>query len=296
MRYSKRTAQIVGIAIAAVFAIGLSIQLTEGQSPPPYSPSQLDRLVSRIALYPDPLLAQVLAAATFPDQIPDAAGWADQHHYLSGEELARAISDDMLPWDPSVQALLPFPSVLEMMASDLAWTKELGDAFLAQREEVMDAIQRMRRKARDFGYLRTNAQIIVSEGPYIEILPRNPEFICVPYYDPLIVFAPPHAGFAVAGAIRFGFGLRIGAAFRPWGWGSNRILWDTHTVIINNVLWGRTWGNRAVYIHPYALRRWDAGSRIERHELLGRSRREREYARFGREGLEEHRRSVARSR
>jgi len=116
MRYSKRTAQIVGIAIAAVFAIGLSIRLTEGQSPPPYSPSQLDRLVSRIALYPDPLLAQVLAAATFPDQIPDAAGWADQHHYLSGEDLARAISDDMLPWDPSAQALLPFPSVLEMMA------------------------------------------------------------------------------------------------------------------------------------------------------------------------------------
>src|ERR1039458_5849812 len=89
------------------------------QAPPPMeAPPQLDQLVARIALYPDPLVAQILAGATYPDQIPDAAGWADQHHYLSGQALADAIQGDQLPWDPSVQALLPFPSVLEMRSEE----------------------------------------------------------------------------------------------------------------------------------------------------------------------------------
>src|SRR6202161_2358523 len=162
----------------------------QGQ-PPSFAPDQLDQLVSRVALYPDALLAQILAAATYPDQIPDAARWADQHHYLTGQALADAIEADHLPWDPSVQALLPFPSVLEMMASDMAWTNRLGDAVLAQHQDVMDAVQRMRQKAKDYGYLRSNSQIIVSGGPYITILPADPSFICVPAYDPFIVFAPP---------------------------------------------------------------------------------------------------------
>src|ERR1700722_16079813 len=98
---------------AVLFAIS-----TFAQAPPPppsFSPAQLDPLVARIALYPDPLLAQILAAATYTDQIPDAARWADQHHYLTGQALADATQADQLPWDPSVQALLPFPSVLAMM-------------------------------------------------------------------------------------------------------------------------------------------------------------------------------------
>src|ERR1019366_2809721 len=141
------------------------------QAPPPpmYRPDELDRIVSRIALYPDPLLSQTLAAATFPEQIPDAARWADQHHYITGEALARTINDDRLPWDPSVQALLPFPRVLDMMASDPGWTSQLGNAFLSQQPQVMDAVQRMRRRARDYGYLRTGPQVVVSNGPYIEI-------------------------------------------------------------------------------------------------------------------------------
>src|SRR5512137_1699395 len=149
--------------------------------PPYYPPGELDRMVSRIALYPDPLLAQVLAAATFPDQIPDAAQWADQHHYLAGDDLAQAISADQLPWDPSVQALLPFPSVLDMMARDMAWTSALGNAFMAQQQDVMAAVQRMRYHAREFGYLRSGPQVIVGGGPYITILPARPEFVCVPY-------------------------------------------------------------------------------------------------------------------
>src|ERR1035437_2514259 len=96
-------------ALLLVLPLGLA-----AQAPPPMLPPQeLDKLVGPVALYPDPLLAQVLAAATFSDQIPDAARWADQHHYLTGQALADAIQADHLPWDPSVQALLPFPSVLE---------------------------------------------------------------------------------------------------------------------------------------------------------------------------------------
>src|SRR5580704_9171814 len=176
MRLTMKMISVAGLLAVTVFA----------QAPPPvYPPAELDRLVARIALYPDPLLAQVLAAATFPEQIPDAARWADQHHYLTGDALATAISGDRLPWDPAVQALLPFPSVLDMMASDPGWTGQLGNAFLSQQQQVMDAVQRERRKARDYGYLRSNPQVVVSNGPYIEIVPVNPGYVVVPYYDPL---------------------------------------------------------------------------------------------------------------
>jgi Protein of unknown function (DUF3300) len=267
----------------------------QGQAPPPppsFPPQELDRLVQRIALYPDPLLAQIFAAATFPDQVPDAAQWADQHHYLTGDALAAAIAADRLPWDPSVQALLPFPSVLDMMASDMAWTQELGNAFLAQQPDVMDAVQTMRREAWNYGYLRTNPQIIVNNGPYIEILPANPAFIVLPYYDPLIVFAPPRPGFFVGGAIGFRFGITIGPAFRPWGWGVNRFAWNSHAVFINNARWDRTWANRRTYVHPYAdVRRYPAAAARapERHELRARTEHERQAARSGRERVEEHR-------
>src|SRR6201998_3876610 len=103
----------VGFLALAMALIAIP-NFAQDQAPPPsFAPDQLDKLVSRVALYPDPLLAQILAAATYPDQIPDAAKWADEHHYLTGDDLAKAIDGDHLPWDPSVQALLPFPSVLE---------------------------------------------------------------------------------------------------------------------------------------------------------------------------------------
>jgi hypothetical protein len=252
------------------------------QEPPQYSPEQLDKLVTRIALYPDPLLAQVLAAATYPDQIPAAAKWADEHHYLTGDVLARAIADDHLSWDPSVQALLPFPSVLEKMGADMEWTRELGDAFLAQRQDVMDAVQRMRQKAKDYGYLRSNDQIIVTGGPYIEIDPVDPAFICVPVYDPLVVFWPPRPGIVVGAAISFGFGVTLGVAFRPWGWGVVRFDWGAHALFINNVVWGRTWFNRGFYVHPYAdLHHWELSNRIEGHRLIARSAIERRAPRLG---------------
>ena len=281
------------IKLVLMLAVLVAIPVFAQTPPPAYAPPQLDQLVARIALYPDPLVAQILAGATYPDQIPDAARWADQHHYLSGQALADAIQADQLPWDPSVQALLPFVSVLDMMASDTNWTTDLGNAFLAQQQDVMDAVQRERRKARDFGYLRSNGQIIVGGGPYITIMPVNPAFIAVPYYDPGIVFFAPRRGFMVGGAIRFGFGVTIGGFFRPWGWGPGfgRFDWGGHAVIVNNAPWRRTWVNRGAYVHPYAgVRRFAPAQRVpERHELHERSARERAGPREGRRGQEEHR-------
>jgi hypothetical protein len=237
------------------------------QAPPLYSPTELDRLVARIALYPDPLLAQVLAAATFSEQIPAAAVWADQHHDLAGQALADAMQADQLPWDPAVQALLPFVSALDMMASDMRWTTDLGNAFLAQQIDIMDALQRQRRKARDFGYLRSDGQILVDSAPYVTIVPAKPAFIAVPSYDPDLVFSAPPPGSPPDDAIRFEAGVNIGgfrpygwnlgrsevigSFFRPWGWGVARFDWGAHIVIINNVPWLRSWANRHDYVHLY---------------------------------------------
>jgi hypothetical protein len=158
-------------------------------------------------------------------------------------------------------------------------------------------VQRMRQTAMRYGYLRSNPQVIVSNGPYIEILPVNPAFMVVPYYSPAVVFAAPRPGFVVGGAIRFGFGVSIGPAFAPWGWGTSRFVWANHAVIVNNVAWNRTWENRAVYVHPFAVPRYAAGRPVEPHELIMRSPREREAARAGRPASEvEHRRQEERRR
>jgi hypothetical protein len=291
MRHPQRTKKIWTSFLACIASVCFLAQSSLAQAPPSYSPEQLDKIVSRIALYPDPLLAQILTASTFPDQIPDAAKWADEHHDLTGEELSKAITEDQLSWDPSVQALLPFPSVLDTMATDMNWTNDLGNAVLAQSPDVMDAVQRMRHKAKEYGYLRTNGQIVVAGGPYVTIVPVNPEFVVVPAYDPLIVFAAPRPGFVLSAGIGFGFGVAIGAWFRPWGWGTSRFYWDRHEVFINNARWGRTWVNRGTYVHPYpGVRRYEATRRVEHHELIRRSQAEREAAHAGREVHEEHHR------
>ncbi len=180
-----------------------------------------------------------------------------------------------------------------MMASAMQWTEELGNAVLAQRPDVMDAVQVMRRRAYDYGYLRSNTTVEVGAGPYITIMPVNPGFVVVPAYSPGIVFAAPRAGFVVGAAIRFGFGVAIGLAFRPWGWGFGwtHFDWGHHVVFVNNHPWGRTWVNRATYVHPYAVRRYaPAGPRpAEHHELERRSQQERADARAGHAVKEEHR-------
>jgi hypothetical protein len=234
-------------------------------------PDQLDQLVSRIALYPDPLLAQVLTASTYADEIPDAAAWADGHRYMQGNRLADAISADHLSWDPSVLALLPFPSVLETMNRDMSWTRELGDAVLTQRSEVMDAVQRMRRKAYDYGYLRSSTYVRVGAYPgYIEILPVDPAYIYVPVYDPLVVFTKPIGHVAVSAAISFGPSIFIGPALVGFGWTHAGFVWPSHVVVIDGEPWRRVWDNRLTYAHPYARSWHPVEPRIERHELHGK--------------------------
>jgi Protein of unknown function (DUF3300) len=244
----------------------------EQQAPPYLPPQQLDQLVQRIALYPDPLLAQVLTASTVWDQIPEASAWANEHINLHGDALAGAMQADNLQWDPSVMGLLPFPQVLDMMARDPGWTQSLGSAVLAQRGDVMDSVQRDRQEAYSFGYLRPSPyDNVVYDGNYVQIVPVNPAYLYVPYYDPAVVFVRPRPGFAVGLGIRFGPAVVIGGGFAPWGWGSVGFAWGAHNILIDHTPWNRMWVNRGYYVHPYA-RGWvhAPGPRVERHEVRHR--------------------------
>jgi hypothetical protein len=236
-------------------------------APPLLAPDQLDAIVNRIALYPDPLLAQTLTAATYSDEIPDAAAWADQHAYIHGDALSAAIQADNLPWDPSILALLPFPSVLDMMARDPNWTGQLGNAVLAQREDVMDAVQRLRRQSYSYGYLQSNSDVdVIDQGGYVEIQPFNPYLYYVPVYDPLIVFGPPRPGFFIGGAIRFGPAVTLGVTFGRFGWFGAGFGWGSHDILVDHRPWVRTYENRGAYVHPYArpyVR--PAAPRVEEH-------------------------------
>lgn len=268
--WSRRTASARMPFLSGLALVLVCLPVTSLAQPVALTPPQLDQLVARIALYPDPLLAQVLTASTYWNEIPGAAAWADQHSYLKGDALAQAIQADHLQWDPSILALLPFPSVLDMMAGDLAWTEQLGNAVLTQNPDVMDAVQRMRQRARSYGYLTTNGYInVVATGGYIQILPVNPDVLYVPYYDPLVVFAPPRPGFAIGGAIHFGPAVTIGAVFGGWGWwlGSG-FRWPSHAILIDRRPWDRVWINRSEYIHPY-VHPWvrPVGPRVEVHRL-----------------------------
>ncbi len=242
----------------------------QGQYPPPpvMTSMQLNQLVGPIALYPDGLLAQVLTASTYSYEINDAAAWAGQHQSLRGDEMAEAIRQDNLNFDPSVMALLPFPSVLNYMAQYVGWTQALGNAVLAQRDQVMDAVQQLRQQAYDYGYLRSNQnQRVVTDQGAIEIVPVTPNAYYVPYYNPVVVYTRPRAGFYVGSAIRFGPGITVGAAYAPWGWGSVGFGWTNHSILIDRRPWVRTWTNRGVYVHPYAYPYHPApGYRSEHHE------------------------------
>jgi hypothetical protein len=257
---------------AAAFAQGAPLPVPPRMQPSGYyTPRELDRVVSPIALYPDPLLGQILTAATFSPDIPDAARWADEHHYVPPSRLPAEIEADRLPWEPSVQALLPFPDILGMMASSMPWTEELGDAFLANPDAIMDAVQRQRSLAYKFGYLRSSSQVVVRNGPFIEILPVDPWYIPVPYYDPAVVFYGPKPGVSV----RYGYGVRLAPVYAPWGWGATKFGWGEKVLYINNSPWKRTWTNKAVYVHPYAgVTRYQKAAVAEKHEAIRRSEKE----------------------
>jgi len=191
----KHTPSIAALACAVLAAALLLLPATpvraqaqaNWQAHAPYSQQELDQMLAPIALYPDALLAQVLMAATYPLEVVQAARFMQRNPGLSGDILARAIAP--MRWDPSVAALTQFPSVLAMMNEELDWTERLGEAFLAQREQVMDTVQMLRDRAWAAGTLRPNdhQNVIVRERVYL-IETWQPGYYWVPYYNPLIVF------------------------------------------------------------------------------------------------------------
>jgi hypothetical protein len=209
-------------------------------------PEQLDSLVAPIALYPDPLLAQLLAASTYPLEIVQLQQWLAKNQNLKDKALADAVAKQ--PWDPSIQALAALPDVVKLMGENIQWTTDLGNAFLAQQSDVMDAAQRMRKKAQDKGTLTSTEQQkvetrVVENKSVIVIEQANPQVVYVPSYDPVVVYGPayypyppiyyPPWGYYAAGmAISFGFGVMMGAFWSGgWGWGCG---WGGNNITINN--------------------------------------------------------------
>jgi hypothetical protein len=218
------------------------------EQPAPTIPNdQLDSLVAPIALYPDPLLAQVLAASTYPLEIVQLQQWLAQHQGLKDQALVQAVEKE--DWDPSVQAMAPLPDVVKQLADNIKWTTDLGNAFLAQQNDVMDAVQRMRMKAQGAGNLKSTEQQkvetkTVDNKTVVVIEQAQPQVIYVPSYNPTVVYGPPvypyppivypPVGAYVAGmAISFGVGMAIGAAWGG-GWGYNCGWGGNNNITINN--------------------------------------------------------------
>jgi hypothetical protein len=229
---------------------------TAAEAPPiAESPGRLDQLVAPIALYPDPLVAQILAASAEPAEIVEADRWMQQHADLMGGSLAEEV--DKQPWDPSVKALTPFPAVLANMDKNLSWTSALGDAYVNQQEDVLKAVQAMRQRAQQAGHLQGTAQeTVTTEGQTIAIDPEDPDMVYVPEYDPWLVYGDPVAAYPdwypypglFLGGFGVGFGLGIGIGLFAgfgWGWHAWGADWHNHRLTFNHegyVARGRTFG------------------------------------------------------
>jgi len=220
-----------------------------------WSPDELNQLVAPIALYPDALVAQIVAAASYPAEIVDADQWIQQHSDLKGEELAKAA--DSQSWDPSVKALTQFPAVLATMDKNVSWTSALGDAFVNQPQNVLDAVQVMRGRAQQAGNLDSTPQeAVTTEGQTIAIQPADPDVVYVPEYDPWDVYGEPLeyypgwvGGDFVGPGIAFGLGVGVGV-FGGFGWGWHH--------------WGADWHHRDVlYNHDTYVSR---GSTFMNHD------------------------------
>jgi Protein of unknown function (DUF3300) len=225
----------------------------------PATAEELQAVVAPIALYPDALVAQILSAATFPDQVAIASYWLGENKSLTGSALTSAV--DKQTWDPSVKALTMFPSVLNNLAANLSWSSQLGEDYHNQPSEVMTAIQTLRAKAKEAGNLKTTSQVtVVQQSPQVIVIqPTNPQVVYVPVYNPAIVYgypyvvpaytAPPSTGDVVAaGLIGFGLGVAVGAMMSSsWGYST----------------WGCHWyGSYGVYYHGgayYGNSAWHGG-------------------------------------
>lgn len=241
--------------VLGLLAVPIVAQDPPGQSADQFSsdvqqvlpPEQLESLVAPIALYPDSLLSQVLVASTYPLELVEAAQWMQQNPGLTGPALADAAKQQN--WDPSVQALVPFGDVIKRLNSDIGWTTDLGNAFLAQQADVMAAVQRLRARAKDSGKLTdTQQQNVVTENQdgqtAIEIQPADPQVVYVPVYDPGYFWNeyplwpwPPLFYPGIGIGWQWGFGVNLGFYFGGccgwggWGWGPG---WFNHSIMVNN--------------------------------------------------------------
>ena len=180
-----------------------------------YTPSELDTLVSTIALYPDPLLVHVLDASTHGDDLPSASAFATANRHLKGDDLAAAIERAELDYDESVIALIPFPDVLRKLAKYATWANQLGEAVEMQKADVMDAVQRMRKVAHKNGYLHSDDKIAVTVDENVSIQPVREEYVYVPEYDPRVVYYVVSDGNL---RLRYVNGVWTGAGLVYWGW------------------------------------------------------------------------------
>jgi hypothetical protein len=269
---AKNMKRSLSVILAVILPVSLSQALSGSQSQSsapavdsgnpteaaPMSATELQALVAPIALYPDSLVAQVLTASTFPDQVAIADYWVEQNKSLTGSALMQAV--DKQSWDPSVKALTEFPSVLDNMSKNLSWTSSLGEAYHNQQADVMTAIQTLRAKAKTAGNLKTTSQVtVVQQSPQVIVIqPTNPQVVYVPEYNPAVVYgypyvvpayvyAPPPAGAVVAaGIIGFGAGIAVGAMMSGgccgWGYSSWNCGWHGTAVVYHG---GAYYGNSA---------------------------------------------------
>jgi len=239
----------------------------------PLSANELQQLVAPIALYPDALVAQILGAATFPDQIAYANDWLQQNKNLTGQALMQAVNGQ--PWDPSVKALTQFSSVLDNMTKNLSWTSALGEAYHTQSTDVMKAIQTLRAQAQAAGNLKSGSQItVVQQSPQtIVIQPTDPQVVYVPQYNPTVVYGTTYTtpgystGAMVAtGLLAFGAGIAVGAAINNsccgWGysywncnWHGGAVVYGGGTYYGNNAWHGGYYGSSATAYGPNGVAR-----------------------------------------
>ena len=248
----KETKQILAIGLSLLIAVSSygyqGAEETSGGGATdgaPMSANELEALVAPIALYPDALVAQILAAATFPDQVAVADYWLQENHQLTGSALMQAV--DKQSWDASVKALTEFPTVLNNLAKNLTWTSSLGEAYHNQSSGVMAAIQRLRAKAKAAGNLKSTPQMTVEQQSpsTIVIEPANPQVVYVPEYNPTAIYGTPYytpgynAGDVLAaGVIGFGTGIALGdlasGGCCGWGWNSWNCDWNGGAVAYNH--------------------------------------------------------------
>ena len=243
--------RVIGIVGAALLAFACSLAYAQDQAAatdqaPPIPAEQIDSLVAPIALYPDALLAQTLAASTYPLEVMQLDQWMAKNTNLKDKALADAVAKQ--PWDPSVQSMAAFPDVVKRMAENIQWMTEIGNAFLEQQKDVMDSVQRMRAKAQGTGNLKTGGETKVetktSQGgqQVVVIEQTNPQEVYVPSYDPAVVYgaAPAEApyypytypGYQPGRALAWGTAIAVGGAWANDNWGNCN--WDDGDVTINN--------------------------------------------------------------